>query len=153
MHSHIQGVFILLVVGIALLGTARIAAPVLQEAFGDEGAIVAESSDPEDVVDLAVSEVEVDAPLTSDEVLALQQHLTQLGFNPGPIDGIMGDNTRTSIAAAIEEYSLEAGSSNRAVLRFAESLIVALTSAETDIPIQTEGIPGADQLTPSGDDG
>ncbi len=153
MRSHIQGVFILLIVGIALMFTARIAAPVLSEAFGDEGAIVAESGELEDVVDLAVAEIEVDEPLTSDEVFTLQDLLTSLGFDPGPVDGIMGANTRSAIVAAIEEYNLEAESSDRAVLRFVESLTDALTATDTEAPLDTEGIPGAEQLTPTGEDG
>ena len=47
MRFHIQGLFVLLSVGIALLVMARIAAPVLDDAFGEDGAIVAESSDAE----------------------------------------------------------------------------------------------------------
>ena len=44
MKSHIQGLFILLGVAIALLALANIAAPVLGDAFGEDGAIVAESA-------------------------------------------------------------------------------------------------------------
>ena len=58
MRFHIQGLFVLLGVGIALLVMARIAAPVLDDAFGEDGAIVAESSDAEDSVDLAAAETE-----------------------------------------------------------------------------------------------
>ena len=76
MRFHIQGLFVLLGVGIALLVMARIAAPVLDDAFGEDGAIVAESSDAEDSVDLAAAETEVDLPLTGDEVAVLQADLS-----------------------------------------------------------------------------
>ncbi len=131
MRSHLQGLFILLIVGIALMGTARIAAPVIKEAFGDEGAIVAEGSDAEDVVDLATAEqAEPDEPLMAEEVGLLQLYLTDLGFDPGPVDGMMGDNTRSAISAAIGEYGLADDSSDRAVFAFVASLADALAAAD-----------------------
>ena len=70
MKSHIQGLFILLGVGIALMVLANIAAPVVGNAFGEDGAIVAESA-AEDVVDLAAAEQEIVVPLTGEEVADL----------------------------------------------------------------------------------
>lgn len=150
MRSHIQGVFILLIVGIALMGTARIAAPVVKEAFGDEGAIVAESADVEDVVDLSVAAVEPDEPLNSDEIGTLQLYLTDLGFDPGPVDGLMGDNTRSAIVAATAEYRLADDSSDRAVFAFVGSLIDALAASDQADSLDAGGVGDPAGLTPSG---
>jgi len=151
MRSHIQGVFILLIVGIALMGTARIAAPVVREALGDEGAIVAESSDVEDVVDLSISAIEPDAPLNSEEVGVLQLYLTDLGFDPGPVDGLMGANTRSALIAAAAEYQLAEDSSDRAVFAFVGSLVDALTAADAAESLDIGLVPGATGLLQSGD--
>ena len=96
MRFHIQGLFVLLGVGIALLVMARIAAPVLDDAFGEDGAIVAESS-ADDGADLAAEEAIV-VPLDGEEVALLQANLTDLGFDPGPVDGILGNGTRSATA-------------------------------------------------------
>ena len=106
MRSHIQGLFLLLLVGIALLGIARYAAPVVQEALGED-----------------------DPPLNGDEVGIVQDHLTRLGFDPGPVDGLMGPSTRTAIDEAIMEYQLNIGSSDRNLLNYTQSLIDALNAA------------------------
>jgi len=150
MRFHIQGLFVLLGVGIALLVMARIAAPVLDDAFGEDGAIVAESSDAEDIVDLAAAETEVDLPLTGDEVAVLQADLTQLGFEPGPIDGILGTGTRAAISAAILQYQLDTAATDRDVLEYVTSLIDALAAADAaddptnDLTDETQGQADAD---------
>lgn len=150
MRFHIQGLFVLLGVGIALLVMARIAAPVLDDAFGEDGAIVAESSDAEDIVDLAAAEAEVDLPLTGDEVAVLQADLTQLGFEPGPIDGILGTGTRAAISAAILQYQLDTAATDRDVLEYVTSLIDALAAADAaddptnDLTDETQGQADAD---------
>jgi peptidoglycan hydrolase-like protein with peptidoglycan-binding domain len=128
MRSHIQGLFLLLLVGIALLGIARYAAPVVQEALGEDGALQAESA-PEDPIDLGAIDAEVDPPLNGDEVGIVQDHLTRLGFDPGPVDGLMGPSTRTAIDEAIMEYQLNIGSSDRNLLNYTQSLIDALDAA------------------------
>ena len=128
MRSHIQGLFLLLLVGIALLGIARYAAPVVQEALGEDGALQAESA-PEDPIDLGAIDAEVDPPLNGDEVGIVQDHLTRLGFDPGPVDGLMGPSTRTAIDEAIVEYQLNIGSSDRNLLNYTQSLIDALDAA------------------------
>ncbi|MBL0143871.1 MAG: DUF4236 domain-containing protein [Betaproteobacteria bacterium] len=38
-----------------------------------------------------------DRPLTRDEIRELQQALKQKGFNPGPVDGMVGPRTRTAL--------------------------------------------------------
>ena len=150
MRFHIQGLFVLLSVGIALLVMARIAAPVLDDAFGEDGAIVAESSDAEDIVGLAAAETEVDLPLTGDEVAVLQADLTQLGFEPGPIDGILGTGTRAAISAAILQYQLDTAATDRDVLEYVTSLIDALAAADAaddptnDLTDETQGQADAD---------
>lgn len=150
MRFHIQGLFVLLGVGIALLVMARIAAPVLDDAFGEDGAIVAESSDAEDIVDLAAAETEVDLPLTGDEVAVLQADLTQLGFEPGPIDGILGTGTRAAISAAVLQYQLDTAATDRDVLEYVTSLIDALAAADAaddptnDLTDETQGQADAD---------
>lgn len=130
MRSHIQGLFLLLGVGIALLVLARFAAPVLSDAFGEDGAIVAESADVDDVVELAAADQEIAIPLTGDEVAQLQADLTQLGFEPGPIDGILGGGTRAAIDAAIVQYQLDTNASDRELLEYVTSLLDALAAAD-----------------------
>ena len=129
MRYHIQGVFILLIVFIGVLFTARVAAPVLSDAFGDEGAIVAESAEVDEDADLTSAEAEEDLPLTGEEVGQIQADLTALGFDPGPVDGIMGSSTQGAIDAAIVQYQLDVAASNRAVYEYVRSLAEALAAA------------------------
>ena len=129
MRYHIQGVFVLLIAAIGLLVAARFAAPVLSEALGDEGAIVAEGGEVEDDFDLTSDEVPTDAPLTSDEVGQIQADLTALGLDPGPADGIMGPSTRDAIDGAIAQYQLDPNSTDRAVHDYVRTLIEALAAA------------------------
>ena len=129
MKSHIQGLFILLgIVAIAQLAMANIAAPVLSDAFGEDGAIVAESS-ADDGADLAAEEAIV-VPLDGEEVALLQANLTDLGFDHGPVDGILGNGTRSAISEAIVEYQLDVSASDREVLEYTQSLIDALAAAD-----------------------
>ncbi len=128
MKSHIQGLFILLGVAIALLALANIAAPVLGDAFGEDGAIVAESA-ADDGADLAAEEAIV-GPLDGEEVALLQANLTDLGFGPGPVDGILGNGTRSAVSEAIVEYQLDVSASDREVLEYTQSLIDALAAAD-----------------------
>ena len=127
MKSHIQGLFILLGVAIALLALANIAAPVLGDAFGEDGAIVAESA-ADDGADPAEEAIVV--PLDGEEVALLQANLTDLGFDPGPVDGILGNGTRSAISEAIVEYQLDVSASDREVLEYTQSLIDALAAAD-----------------------
>lgn len=162
MRSHIQGLFVLLGVAIAVLVLARIATPVLSDAFGEDGAIVAESADADD--DVADASVEVDLALTGEEVARLQGSLIDLGFDPGPVDGILGNGTRSAIDAAIVEYQLATSASDREVFDYVTSLLDALAAADAaddpvnDVSVETDGSepadPGASTNTaPSADDG
>lgn len=129
MRYHLQGVFVLLIVAIGLLFTARVAAPVLSDALGDEGAIVAESAEVDEDGALTADETEADIPLTGEEVGQIQADLTALGFDPGPVDGIMGGATQAAIDAAIVQYQLDTGASNRAVYDYVRALADALAAA------------------------
>ena len=157
MRSHIQGLFVLLGVGIALLVVARIAAPVLSDAFGEDGAIVAESGDADDVVELAAGDQAVSLPLAGEEVAQLQADLTALGFEPGPVDGILGSGTRTAIDAAIVQYQLDTAATDREVLEYLTSLLDALAAADAaDVPandasIEEIGVDGGVDPAPTGD--
>lgn len=143
MRYHIQGVFILLIVCIAVLFTARIAAPVLSDAFGDEGAIVAKSAEVDEDADLPVSEE--DLPLSGEEVGQIQADLKALGFNPGPVDGIMGETTQRAIDVAIVQYQLDVAASNREVYDYLRSLADALAAANAaDTAANDAGDAGAD---------
>ncbi len=143
MRYHIQGVFILLICAIAVLFTARIAAPVLSDAFGDEGAIVAQSAEVDEDADLPVADE--DLPLTGEEVGQLQADLTSLGFDPGPVDGIMGEATQGAIDAAIVQYQLDVAASNREVYDYLRSLADALAAANAaDSAANDAGEAGSD---------
>lgn len=91
MRIHFQGVALLGLVFLVLLGVGRWAAPVIRESFGSEGAIQATSStdppigSPEDIDDL---------PLDSEEIAKLQLLLESIRYDAGGIDGIMGPKTR-----------------------------------------------------------
>ena len=145
MRYHVQGVFILLIAAIGLLFTARIAAPVLSDAFGDEGAIVAESAEVDEDADLTSAEAEEDLPLTGEEVGQIQADLTALGFDPGPVDGIMGGSTQGAIDAAIVQYQLDVAASNREVYDYVRALADALAAANAADSVSNDaGDAGAD---------
>jgi len=137
MRSHIQGLFLLLIVGIALLGMVGYAAPVVKKALGEDGALQAESA-PEDAIDLDAAEAEIDPPLNGDEVGIVQGHLTRLGFDPGLVDGLMGPSTRTAIDEAIVEFQLNISSSDRDLLNYTQSLVDALDAAASATATATE---------------
>ncbi len=89
-RMHLQGVFILVVLllvfafvvtwGVRTIGDA---------ATGPDGAIVATALDP--------AAREAAAPLEGGEVAALQSALVFAGYDPGPVDGILGSMTRAAI--------------------------------------------------------
>jgi len=124
MHAHLQG--LILLVSLAILGllVSRMAGPSLSGFFDEDGAVYAEPADEETAED-AVEEV----PLTGDEVARLQRHLTTLGFDPGPVDGIPGDQTDTAVDDALAEYLLAVTTTDRELLDYLDSLISALDAA------------------------
>ena len=47
-------------------------------------------------------------PLTRDEISEIQQRLEALGYDPGPVDGLMGERTGEAIAAFQQDRGLRA---------------------------------------------
>lgn len=135
MRIHLQGTFLLIVLLLVFWGMLNWAVPILDDAvFGDDGAIVARA--PLEVDDPADPErvLEEDRPLDGNEVADLQGALTQLGYNPGPIDGIMGELTRQSIDEAKADIGL-VEASDRKLLETLEAALEALSSAsDPDAP-------------------
>lgn len=124
MRTHLQGTFLLIVLLLAFWWALSWAGPIFDSALGGaDGAIVARA--PADGT--ATGEAEDDAPLDGNEVAALQGALLQVGYSPGPVDGIMGELTR----AAIEEAKGDLGlleASNRQLLETLEAAVEALES-------------------------
>ena len=129
MRIHLQGTFLLIVLLLVFWWTLDWAVPVLDSALlGEDGAIVARA--PSEVDDPAGADraLERDEPLDGNEVAELQGALTQLGYDPGPIDGIMGELTRQAIDGAKEDVGL-AEASDRRLLETLEAALEALSSA------------------------
>jgi hypothetical protein len=118
MRTHLQGIALLGLLVAALWGMTRLASPALSEAFGEDGALQAESRD---VVDLVVGGETLDAPLDDEERARLQFHLVVGGFldDPSQVDGIIGAQTRAAMAEAAAEWGLE-DPTDRAFLIFAD---------------------------------
>ena len=134
MRTHLQGTFLLIVLLLVFWWMLSWAIPILDSAtFGDDGAIVArapveadEAADPDRLLE--------DEPLDGNEVAALQSALTQLGYSPGPIDGIMGELTRQAVDEAKTDVGL-VGASDRRLLETFEAALEALSSAsDSDAP-------------------
>ena len=103
MRQHIQGLVLLIVMLVALWATLNMAGPILDDALsGEDSALHAETAEVVDPGD----EGDLPPPLTTDEVLELQAALTQAGYDPGPIDGVMGPGTRTAADQAIADRGL-----------------------------------------------
>ena len=112
MRTHLQGAFLLVVLLLAFWWALNWAGPIFDSALGGEdGAIVARAPTEEDAV--AAIQAAADAPLDGDEVAALQAALLQVGYSPGPIDGIMGELTRAAIEEAKQDLGLVEASDRR----------------------------------------
>ena len=131
MRTHLQGAFLLIVLLLVFWGSLNWAGPIIDSAlYGEDGAIVARApSDDRDGVDGASEQVE---PLDGNEVAELQSALVQVGYSPGPVDGILGELTRSAIDEAKEDLGL-AAASDRRLLETLETALEALDSA-TDEP-------------------
>jgi hypothetical protein len=107
MRNHFQGIFLLGLLLAALWGMTRLASPTLSDAFGEDGAVMADSGD-EDTIELTVEAGTGDAELDSEELARLQFELLLGGFltEQSDIDGLMGDQTRAAIEAAAEKWGL-----------------------------------------------
>lgn len=115
MENHLQGVALLILLLLGLWAFWRYASPVLDDAIGgSDGAIVAVSGD----------DSEIEARLSTDEVAELQAALAAAGYDPGPVDGILGELTRTASAEARFELDLPDSSYRE--------LIAALDEQATD---------------------
>ena len=82
MRTHLQGITLLALLLAAVWGAVQLASPALSSALGEDGAVVAESSD--DRIDLT-ADSEPEAPLTDPEKLRLQFNLQKherTRFNP-----------------------------------------------------------------------
>ena len=106
------------------------AGPVISNALGGpDGAVVARAPDEsEDAPD--GTESEPDEPLGGSEVAELQAVLARFGYDPGPVDGILGDLTRSAAEAAKADLNLPAASDRR-LLDTLLAVIEALDEAPT----------------------
>jgi peptidoglycan hydrolase-like protein with peptidoglycan-binding domain len=133
MRNHVQGLGLLLVLALAIWGTAHFAAPTVGDAFSKNGAVRAESKDStEEVIDLSS-----DAELTTDELYNLQWYLTIEGYDTLGLDGLMGPGTRAAIDQAKADYGLPTGASPRDLLEF-------LTTRQDESADQDESAEGQD---------
>lgn len=128
MRTHLQGTFLLIVLLLAFWWMLSWAVPILDSALlGDDGAIVARA--PEELDDpTGAGLAPQQEPLDGNEVAELQAALTQLGYSPGPIDGIFGELTRQAVDDAKADVGhLEA--SDRELLETLEAALETLSSA------------------------
>ncbi len=127
MRTHLQGAFLLIVLLLAFWWALNWAGPIFDSALGGaDGAIVARAPSEEDTA--AADQAAADEPLDGNEVAALQGALLQVGYSPGPIDGIMGELTRAAIEEAKRDLGL-AEASDRELLKTLEPAVEALETA------------------------
>ncbi len=121
MRTHIQGFALLGLLLVALWGMTKLAAPTLSEAFGENGAVVAESA--EDHVELTIDAETVEAELTDEELVRLQFQLALAGFLDvtTDVDGTWGPVTRGAIADAAEQWGLD-DPTDREILDYTDEL-------------------------------
>lgn len=126
MRTHLQGTFLLIVLLLAFWWTLSWAVPILDSAlFGDDGAVVVRA--PTETGSPAGGQIDLEEnrPLDGNEVAVLQGALAQVGYSPGPIDGIMGELTRQAIDEAKADLGM-AEASDRRLLETLEAAIEAL---------------------------
>ncbi|MCQ3813910.1 MAG: hypothetical protein KTU85_05760 [Acidimicrobiia bacterium] len=143
MGSHIQGVAILILVVAALWGLARLAGPVLAEALGEQGAIIAKS--PEETNEPLERDAALEAseaPLTVDEITNLQWLLAVEGYLNAKtdVDGLLGPVTEAAITEAKATLAIPTAN-HRVLLSLLEGRNAALlnesnTNATTTEPPQ-----------------
>ena len=113
MDTHIRGVALLILLAAALWGAAKLVGPVVDEALGDEGAIIARSPDEDSLSQRIGESLEtVEAPLTFDEVSTLQWLLGVEGFlDPdSDVDGLLGPITEEAITRAKATFAIPTAS-------------------------------------------
>lgn len=133
MRTHLQGTFLLIVLLLALWAMLNWAGPVIDSALGGaDGAIVAKApAEPDEQADADGRFSEQDDPLDGAEVAELQSALALVGYDPGPVDGIMGDLTRGASDEAKEDLGL-AAASDRRLLDTLSVAVEALSSATSE---------------------
>lgn len=114
MRNHVQGLGLLIVLAAAVWGTARLAAPAVDEAFGGDDDDTETTEPSEDVVDLSVADDE----LTAEELYGLQWYLTIEGYDTGGLDGLLGPSTTAAVSQALEDYGLPVSTSHRGLFDF-----------------------------------
>ena len=134
LRIHIQGTFLLIVLLLVFWPVLNWAGSVIDSAMGGpDGAVVAralvESESPE--AGIGGESFESDEPLDGDEVAELQSALLRFSFDPGPVDGILGDLTRRAADEAKADLGLAAGSDRR-LLDTLVAAVDALDSASDD---------------------
>lgn len=139
MDTHIRGVALLIVLALALWAAAKLAGPVIDEAFGDEGAIIARSPDESDSLRIGEEPEITETPLTFDEVSTLQWLLGVEGFlEPDSVDGLLGPITEEAIVRAKATFAIPTAG-DRVLLSLLEGrntdLFGTVDSAET-VPVQ-----------------
>ena len=126
MRTHLQGAFLLIVLLLAFWWALNWAGPIFDSALGGaDGAIVARAPSEEDTA--AAQAAADEQPLDGNEVATLQAALLQVGYSPGPIDGIMGELTRAAITEAKKDLGLVEASDRKLL----ETLEPAVESLET----------------------
>ena len=135
MRTHLQGAFLLIVLLLAFWWALDWAGPIFDSALGGEdGAIVVRTPLEQENSADADRSVERDEALDGNEVAELQGALIQVGYNPGPVDGILGELTRAAIGEAKEDLGL-ATASDRRLLETIETALEALeTAPDADEP-------------------
>lgn len=118
MRQHIQGLILLIVLLLVLWGTTNMAGPVISDAFsGDDSALHAEAAE---VVPRG-EEDDIPVQLSSDEVLEFQAALTEAGYDPGGIDGLIGPATKAAAAQALIDRDLPTTTDNRSLLELLQA--------------------------------
>ena len=99
LRVHIQGTFLLITLLLAFWYALNWSTAVIDDAVsGEDGAIVAVARTGD------ASDYE---PLDNSEVFALQAALADAGYDPGPLDGMLGSRTRRAIDQARAQLGLE----------------------------------------------
>ncbi len=108
LRVHLQGMFLLIVLLLVFWALLNWAVPVISNALsGTDGAIVARSPIPSEDSDTdGGSLAEGEQPLEGEEIVTLQEALTRFGYEPGPVDGILGELTRAAVDAAKADLGL-----------------------------------------------
>ena len=135
MRTHLQGIALLGLLVLALLGPDPAwPPPTLSEAFGDDGAVQADSGD---VVDLVVGGATLDAPLDDDERARLQFHLVIWGYldDIADVDGIIGPGTRAAMAEAASDWGLDEPTDREFLIHADEHPIDTPLSPELTLPL------------------